>query len=266
MIAGWTLTPRQVRTALDLVTAAAILSVALALAGLTWRVAGHAGTGAVTVPSGRSGPAAPTDIGAALALAPFGRGVVSDATAPTSLPLVLKGIVFAQPAELSTAFIEASGQPAAPFHIGQSVGGATIQGITRDRVILGNAGRVEYLTFPVPVAAPTPGQPQVPGQAAPPPAPTTAAPPPPATSQGGAPNLSAMLQRFNATPADGGYRIGANPPQGLSAGDVLLSVNGTQLSDPQAAGAAMSAAQASGVATIQILRSGKRLTLTVPIR
>jgi general secretion pathway protein C len=78
--------------------------------------------------------------------------------------------------------------------------------------------------------------------------------------------MSAVLQRFDASPAEGGYRIGANAPPGLSAGDILLSVNGTQLSDPQAAGAAFAGAQASGTANIQILRSGKRLTLTVPIR
>jgi general secretion pathway protein C len=43
-------------------------------------------------------------------------------------------------------------------------------------------------------------------------------------------------------------------------------VNGTALSDPNAAGAAFTAAQASGSATIQIIRDGKRLTLTVPLR
>jgi type II secretion system protein I len=51
--------PRQARTTLDLLTGAVVVSVAFALAGLTWRIAGHAGTGAITVPSGRSGPAVP---------------------------------------------------------------------------------------------------------------------------------------------------------------------------------------------------------------
>jgi general secretion pathway protein C len=75
-----------------------------------------------------------------------------------------------------------------------------------------------------------------------------------------------MLQRFGATPSDGGYKIGSNAPPGLSAGDVILSLNGTPLTDPAAAGAAYAGAQANGSATIQILRDGKRLTLSLPIR
>lgn len=264
------LTPRQTRLALDLLTGAAVISVACALAGLTWRIAGHAGMGAVTVPSGRSGPALPANSGPALALAPFGKGAASDASQPTALPLVLQGIVAAQPAEASTAFIVVSGQPAAPFQIGQSVGGATIQGITRDRVILSNQGRLEYLTFPDPNAAPPPNGPQgtlsapavVPGRPASPPPPG----PPPAPAPAAGDATSAIMQRFNLTPAQGGYRVGSAAAPGLNAGDILLSVNGTALSDPQAAGAAFNAAQQSGSATIQILRDGKRMTLTVPLR
>jgi general secretion pathway protein C len=66
------LTPRQARTALDVLTGLVVISIAFALAGLTWRLAGHAGTGAITVPSGRSGPAVAPDIAPAIALAPFG--------------------------------------------------------------------------------------------------------------------------------------------------------------------------------------------------
>lgn len=266
------LSPRQVRIALDLVTAAMVISVAFALAGLTWRLRGHAGTGAVTVPSGRSAPSGTADIAPALALAPFGKGagVATDSGQPTGLPLELRGIVAAQPVELSTAFIVVSGQPSAPFHIGQSVGGATIQGIARDRVILNNAGRTEYLTFPdpqrQPPAAGQPGAAPAAAGAVPPPPGAPAGAPPPGAPPVSAANINAVLQRFNATPAAGGYRIGANPPAGLLAGDVLLSLNGTALSDSSAAAAAFNGAQSSGFATIIVLRAGKRLTLTVPIR
>ena len=44
------LTPRQARIGLNLFTGAMVVSVAVALAGLTWRIAGHAGAGAITVP------------------------------------------------------------------------------------------------------------------------------------------------------------------------------------------------------------------------
>jgi len=264
---GLNLTPRQARTALDLLTGAVVVSVAVALAGLTWRIAGHAGTGAITVPSGRSGPAVPPDIAAAIALAPFGKAALADATQPTGLPLELKGVVSALPAELSTAFIAVGGQPATPFHVGEAVSGATIQSILRDRVILSNGGRSEFLAFPDPTLSPEQRQAavaQAPATTAPMPQPGTAVTPPPPGPPPG--NTAAVLQRFDATPTNGGYRIGDNGPPGMVAGDVIQSVNGTPLNDPQAANAAFAAAQASGTAQIQILRDGKRLTLTVPLR
>ena len=84
MIALPALTPRQARTALDVLTGLVVISVAVALAGLTWRIAGHAGTGAITVPSGRSAPAIAPDIAPALALAPFGKVSSTDAAQATA--------------------------------------------------------------------------------------------------------------------------------------------------------------------------------------
>lgn len=264
---GLNLTPRQARTTLDLLTGAVVVSVAVALAGLTWRIAGHAGTGAITVPSGRSGPVVPPDIAAAIALAPFGKAALADANQPTGLPIELKGVVAAIPAKLSTAFIAVGGQPPKPFHVGEAVSGATIRSILRDRVILTNGGRSEYLAFPDPTLSPAQRQAaaaQAPGPAGAPAQQTPgAAPPPPGPPPG---NTAAVLQRLDATPTSGGYRIGENGPPGMVAGDVVQSVNGTPLSDPQAANAAFAAAQSSGSAQIQILRDGKRLTLTLPLR
>lgn len=276
MSSALSLTPRQARTALDIFTGLVVISVGFALAGLTWRLAGHAGTGAITVPSGRSGPAVAPDVAPAIALAPFGKVAAADASQATSLPLELKGVIAAIPAELSTAFIAADGKPAAPFHVGEVVSGATIQSILRDRVILAIGGRTEFLAFPDPTLSPeqrqaaqnqatqnraaqTTPQPGAPaigsGGGAPPP---PAAPPAAATA--------GLLQRFDATPVSGGFRIGDNGPPGMVAGDVIQSVNGTSLGDPNAANAAFASAQASGTAQIQILRDGKRLTLTVPLR
>jgi general secretion pathway protein C len=260
------LTLRQARTALDILTGLVVISVAFALAGLTWRLAGHAGTGAITVPSGRSGPAVAPDIAPAIALAPFGRAAAADATQATSLPLELKGVIAAIPAELSTAFISVSGAAATPFHVGEAVNGATIQSILRDRVILASNGRSEYLAFPDPTLSPE--QRQAAAQEATTPQPGTAPAPgaPPAPAAPPAAGAAALLQRFDATPVSGGFRIGDNGPPGMIAGDVIQSVNGTSLGDPNAANAAFASAQASGSAQIQILRDGKRLTLTVPLR
>jgi general secretion pathway protein C len=91
------LTPRQARLALDLLTGLVIVSVAFALAGLTWRLAGHAGSGAVTVPSGAAAVAAAPDIAPALALAPFGRAAAGEGAQPTTLPHELKGVIAASP-------------------------------------------------------------------------------------------------------------------------------------------------------------------------
>lgn len=264
MTTAFSPSPRQARIVLDVLTGLVVISVGVALAGLTWRIAGHAGTGAITVPSGRSGPAVAPDIAPALALAPFGKPSVTEAGQSTGLPLELKGIIAAIPAELSTAFIAVSGQPPKPFHLGENAGGGVIQAILRDRVILTNGGRSEYLAFPDP--ARVPGEPG--GQAATA-ATTPGTPPPPiaAPAQSSpAAAVAGVLQRFDASPVSGGYRIGGNGPPGMLAGDVIQSVNGTSLSDPAAAQGALAAAQASGSAQIQILRDGKRLTLTVPLR
>lgn len=268
MIARPALSPRQARTLVDLLTGAVVVSVAVALAGLTWRIAGHAGTGAITIPATRSGPASAPDIAPALALVPFGKPAAGDATQPTALPLELKGVVAALPPALSVAFIAEGGQPARPVRVNETVGGATIQAILRDRVILAVGGRTEFLAFPDPSLTPeqrqaaTQAQSQTPPASAPVPGPGQ----PPSPAAPPIANTAAVLQRLDAAPVSGGYRIGANGPPGMVAGDVIQSVNGTPLSDPQAANAAFAAAQSSGSAQIQVLRDGKRLTLTVPLR
>jgi general secretion pathway protein C len=273
---GLTLTPRQARIGLNLFTGAMVVSVAVALAGLTWRIAGHAGTGAITVPSGTSGPAVAPDIGAAVALAPFGKPSVSEAGQATGLPLELKGVIAAGPGDLSSAFISVSGQPAKAYKVGDNINGATVQSILRDRVILANGGRNEFLAFPDPTLTPEQRLAAASGQPAAAPVNAVTAPgtPPPIRTAPGAPpapappqaSVGSLLQRFDATQVQGGYRIGDNGPPGMVAGDVIQSVNGTSLSDPAAAQGAFAAAQANGTAQIQILRDGKRITLTVPLR
>ncbi|MES2338860.1 MAG: type II secretion system protein N [Pseudomonadota bacterium] len=257
------LTPYRMRLALDILAALVIASVAVALAHLTWRLAGHADVGAITVPATRTAPPVP-DLAPALALAPFGRsGVDGEGAVPTTLQLTLKGIVFARPAELSIAYIASGTEVAKPMKVGEGVAGATIAAIQVNRVLLTNGGRAEFLAFPDPFAPPA-GAPVAGGgpvPAAPQGNPVAAAPPPvPAT------NPDTVLQRFDAQPVTGGYRIGANAPPGLRQGDVLQQLNGTPLTTPDAARTAISGAQGSGTATIQILRDGKPVTVTVPIR
>ncbi len=252
---------RDTTRAIDLLAGAAIVSVAVALAGLVWRIAGHADTGAITVPSSARARAVTVDTGPALAWSPFGSPTAADATAATTIQAVLKGVVFARPAELSVAFVALGSEAAKPVKVGDAVAGAAITEIRRDRIILNNAGRLEYLAFPDPFGVATPA----PGQGTPPPAPGQPAPPTaaPAPAQPGA---QAVLSRLNATQVPGGYAVGANPPPGMRAGDVVQSVNGAAMTDPSAVDAAIASAGTSGQAQITILRDGKPITVTVPIR
>lgn len=251
------LSPRQARTTLDIVAAAVIVSVAVALAGLTWRIAGHASTGAVTVPSGARPVAVTADVTPALAFAPFGKGAATDATQATALPLKLKGVFAASPAALSVAYIEVGGDAAKPFRIGESPGGGTIEGILRDRVILRVAGRIEYLAFPDPALTAE----QQTAAAAPPAAPAAPAQAAAAPASAAAGVLAAM------TPAPGGgMQVGTNAPPGLQSGDVITSIGGTPLTSPASAASAFAAAQSRGSVQVQITRDGKPVTLTIPTR
>ncbi|WCP73087.1 type II secretion system protein N [Sphingomonas hankookensis] len=143
----------------DWLAAAAIVSVAFALAGLVWRIAGHADTGAITVPSEARARAVTVDSGPAIAWSPFGSPTAADATSPTGIQAILKGVVFARPAELSISFVSLGNEPAKPYKVGDALAGAQVTEIRRDRIILNNGGRLEYLAFPDPFgqATPTPG-------------------------------------------------------------------------------------------------------------
>ena len=264
LLARFELTPYRQRIALNLLTGAVAVSVAFALAGLTWRLAGHAGTGAITVPPSAR-PVLVPDLAPAIALAPFGRAAPGDAAQPTGLALQLRGLIYAQPQSLASAFISPNGEQARPFKVGDAVLTATIEGIERNRVLLRNGGRVEFLAFPDPFA---PAGGAAPAGAGPGPAPITTAtqPPAPPPVAATAPSPSDVLAGFDARPVPGGYQVGDNAPVGLRAGDVLQRVNGGALTSPEAARDAIARAQASGTAQVQIMRDGKPVTLTVPIR
>lgn len=261
------LTPRQKRRTLDLAIALAIISVAFALAGLVWRMAGHAGTGAVTVPSeGRARPSAVSELGPLLGWAPFGQATVGEPTQKTGIQAELKGLIFTVPAEQAVAFVATGSEPARAYHVGDTLAGLRIEGIQRDRILLNNGGRIEYLGFPDPSvltgAAAQPGGGTA--AAAPGSAPMSAAPQP-APPAAPLPAASALIDRLGATQVSGGYAIGANAPPGMRAGDVVQSINGVALSDPAAADAAL-AGSGNGPAQVTILRDGKPITVTIPIR
>jgi general secretion pathway protein C len=256
------------RTLLDLLTAAMILSVAIALAGLTWRIAGHAGAGAITVPGGGPRPASgTTDIAPALALAPFGQANPADAAQPTQIAATLKGVFFARPEALSRVIVQIGEEKPREYAVGQAIAGAQITAILRDRAILNNGGRVEYLALPDPFAPP----PGAAAPAAPPPpaggqSPMAGAPPAAAAGSGDAQRVQAILSKLQANPVQGGYVVGAPGLPGLKAGDLIRSINRRPLTDGNAASEAMASALQRGSADVEIERGGQTVIVTVPLQ
>lgn len=263
------MSPRRLELAVDVASALIIVSVAVALAGLTWRIAGDPGRGprGTAIASGR---ASAVDVTAILALAPFGRALPT-AASPTSLSLELRGVLLAEPRSASTVLIAAGGGPAQSYALGQAVGGgATIEEIGIDRVLLRVGGRSETLGFPNRDARGTasstpPGPPPAPAAAIIPPAPY------PAAAGSPAPVNRAFLDTLGATLTDSGYRIGANPSAatrlaGLLPGDVIEKVNGSVVGDVDRDSRSLDAAFRAGGARIEVLRGGRRITLSLPSR
>lgn len=178
------LTARQQNLLLGGLTALLVASIAIALANLSWLSGGHANTGAVVAPAPTRLSTAPVDLGPAQKLQPFGAAAPGQDVQPTALPLQLRGIIG------PTAFIATGAEPARAYRVGEQLSGVTLDSIGRDRVFLRNAGRVEYLAFRDPFAAPpaapgsTPMQPgaapvpSIPALPTAPIVPTVSSPPP----------------------------------------------------------------------------------------
>ncbi len=270
-----------------------VASVALALAGLTWRLTGwddgrSSIVTAETLPPRVAGP--DPDVARIVGLAPFGGGAGGAGLPASTLGLVLKGVLLAYPPEASLALIASGEGPAQSFGVGASpAGNAVIEAIEIDRVILKVGDRRELLGFPEPalVAPPatTPGAGITIAPVAPPPSPEAVAalasaspiasaaaaaaqtrPAPPPTV-----DPAAAVAAMGATATAGGYRIGPNPPAelrrfGLQPGDVIQTLNGETVGDLANDRALVQRAVASGGARVEIVRDGRRLTLTFPLR
>lgn len=274
-----------------------VVSVAFALAGLTWRLVGwDDGRDTVAVadalpPLGTSGGPDP-DVARIVGLAPFGGGGGGSGLPASSLGLVLKGILLADPAEASSALIATADGVAVAYGVGASVAGnAVIEAIEVDRVVLKVGDRRELLGFPEPVAgpapdpsAPAPGagititSPAQPAPVIPSPQATAAtpavpgaAPPVVRPAQPAAPAPAPSVTTLGVEATASGYRIGPNPsPElrrfGLQSGDVIETLNGQAVGSVASDRQLFERAVQSGGARVEVVRDGRRLTLTFPLR
>ena len=238
---------RRDEIALRVISVVVTGSLALALAGLTWRLTGwDDGRDAVAVAGtlaplgGAATPGADADVARIVSLAPFGGAAAAGGLPASTLGLVLKGVLMAYPPSASTALIAVGEGPAAIYGVGQTpVGDAVIESIEVDHVILSSGGARQRLDFPAPVivdpasvsgATPgagitvTPVQPvQSPeaaaalamsspvASAAAAAAAAAARPAPPPFDAGATPNVAAAAGAAGVTASAAGYRVGPNP-------------------------------------------------------
>lgn len=261
--------PRRAAVAADIFTCLVILSVAVALAGLTWRLLGDPGSAAPpAIAAGSTMP--PPDVTPVLASAPFGR--VSAAHAPaTGLGIQLRGIVLAHPRAASTALISAAGAPPKPFAVGQTLAsGGVIEEIAIDHVLLRVNGRLEMLAFPKPSASQAASA-NPPIVASAPPATGAALPPAPASVAPPPPTPQSLLDSVGAKPSHAGYIVGPSPSTamrraGLQPGDIIEKINGTLVGNAERDRQLLTSSALSGGARVDVLRDGKRISFSIPLR
>ena len=277
------------RIALTTLGAAIIMSLAIALAGLTWHVAGDASAEAAAplVATGRDAVVLRTDLAPILALSPFGSVALTTAEAPqeTTLGFVLHGVVLADPASKSTAVIAASDAVPHVYGIGDTLPDSVVlETVLPDSVTLRVAGRLETLSFPKNAAQPG-------GVAA------IRASIPASAGGGGTPasprNSTLKSRDPDAIADDFRQRIASNPqtvlndvglaatPEGyklqdtmmpelrragLKPGDLVVRVNGNKVGSVERDRDLFDDIVASGRARIEVMRDGSLIVMSFPLR
>lgn len=275
------MTPARIRLGVDLFAGAVVVSVALALAALTWRIQGYPGIGPAAAPVA-PGPGSDTDIRPLIALAPFGTAVASTGEGGDG-SIKLRAIFMAVPAEASVVLVAGAEGKVASYGVGQALGGGVIEAIQADQIVLRVASGQRVIGFNPTVGATgaaAAGSGANPTTAA---ASFTAVPPPPPTgaaairamippSVQGLPPPAAIAPSATAgTAPASGYRVGTSPnpallAAGLRPGDVVVKVNGAAVNAGTTDRDLMASATANGSARVELLRDGQRVSLTVPVR
>ncbi|MGB1060483.1 MAG: type II secretion system protein N, partial [Ketobacter sp.] len=193
-----------------------------------------------------------------------------DVNAPkTRLSLELQAVFVAPVEERSTAMIAESRKDSELYHIGDKVpGNVTLAAVYPDRVLLNRSGQLEALYFPENAKG---GLTRSDNRSANPRSRTTRNPRTSSSSR--MPNsrsgqiqqdASEVLGQFGLASNNGrGYRVADNPNPMLAAigakpGDVILSVNGRSLGDPNQDVALIEQVMQDGTVRVSMERNGRQ--------
>lgn len=265
-----------------LVAGLAAISLGIAAGPVVWHILGQVEGGAATLsaqasPAPPTGDAAPADIAAIIAFAPFGSAAPVAAPAPLTIPatqlgLTLLGLTIATPASASRAIIGGGDQPVANYTVGDVIAPAVILSEVRsDHVILLVSGAPEALFFAnstsgtaqaatlIPIIADGPSDPTNPDAVI------------AYYRDEILQNPQAVLDRLGLQATADGYLISdaADPDvrsAGFQPGDLVTRVNGQAVGDIASDQVYFDDIAASGRATVEVQRAGQIITMTFPLR
>lgn len=272
---------KQARLGTDIFAALVIASVALALANLSWRLMGYSDEEPAIAPIAQL--SAPTDIAPLLALSPF--GIASGAAvAQGGGDLTLRAIFASTLPSESVALIAGADGEVIPVGIGDATPGGIVEAIDPEKVTLRTSGGMRILGF-------NPDEGGGIANAARPsiePA-RTNGPKAPAAKPSGVEAIRSLIPDSsqsldsNASPAveppappqsaapPQGYRVGNGLPArlkaaGIQSGDIIQTFNGAPVTSGMSERELLSRAMGSGSARVELIRGGKQVSLTVPVR
>ena len=264
-----------------------VAAIAWQLARIAWMLVPAAAVGdpVESRPPGAAAAAGAVDVQSIAAAHLFGKADPAVAVGPpprredvhedlaeTRLNLALKGTIAANGRESSLAIIAAQGQEEKVYGVNDAVvPGTTLYAVYPDRVILDTGGDLEALKLPkeFPKGGPANVRRSVPtASEAPAPDPT------PSIQQVVTENVTQLADVIRPTPyfvggEQQGYRVypGRDRKQfaalGLRPGDLIKSVNGASLADPQQAMEIFQSLGESDQVTVTVERNGQPQVLTL---
>src|SRR5690349_2110 len=230
-------------------------------------------------PAAAAPPVPQLDIGGLVNAHLFGNAVVQNQNGdganapPSSMPLVLAGLVATADPKQGMAIICESAAAAKVAGVGQQIpGGATLHSVYNDRAVIDRNGTLESVLLPRRTAGSF--------SDAPPPPVAAAAPPNDAAIErmrrlvSDDPSLIGQVMRPQPVFAGGkmrGFRVypGANRQAfariGLRAGDLVTAINGTPLDDKDRAQEIFATLNSSTDARVTVTRNGRQQELVLNI-